>query len=177
MDSFSDVPKHLLARLFYCNPVCLLTSGSAAPNENAMTISWLTCADNSGTLLLSMNHKRSSHQNMREGAHFTLNIVNAAAAETLRRVGRSHGGNKGLQLDADGRWENEAVVAVARCVVARLEAEMVPGHSVLVAEIASAAIIRAEYWVDNKKLLAGEGMEPLLTFAGSGQFGGMHALK
>ncbi|KAI8614871.1 hypothetical protein BC830DRAFT_1169051 [Chytriomyces sp. MP71] len=50
-----NVPKHMLSRMLYANPVCILTVGG-----NAMTLTWLTCLDNHGHFLASLNAKRHS---------------------------------------------------------------------------------------------------------------------
>jgi hypothetical protein len=59
-----DVPKHLLSRLLYANPVCFLCTNnferssrsvsSSSTSTNLMTVSWLTPADNMGTFIMSL---------------------------------------------------------------------------------------------------------------------------
>ena len=39
------VPKHLVARLLYTNPVCFLSTATET-GRNVMTISWLTALSN-----------------------------------------------------------------------------------------------------------------------------------
>ncbi|KAI9015119.1 hypothetical protein BC832DRAFT_589575 [Gaertneriomyces semiglobifer] len=63
----TQVPKHLLSRLLYPNPVCLLSVVAAVPEaedpdhasrqweRNVMTISWLTPIDNHHTDLFVLN--------------------------------------------------------------------------------------------------------------------------
>ena len=59
MDSAISVPKHLLSRLLYPNPVCVLTARDAATgHRNAMVISWLTAVDNHGRFVCSVNEGR-----------------------------------------------------------------------------------------------------------------------
>eukprot|EP01062_Namystynia_karyoxenos_P042230 TRINITY_DN30819_c0_g1_i1.p2 TRINITY_DN30819_c0_g1~~TRINITY_DN30819_c0_g1_i1.p2 ORF type:complete len:304 (+),score=71.27 TRINITY_DN30819_c0_g1_i1:93-1004(+) len=59
------VPQRLAARVLYANPVCMLSAEAAAadgapPRQGLMTISWLTCIDNSGTVFLSLNEGRAT---------------------------------------------------------------------------------------------------------------------
>ncbi|KAI9101033.1 phosphatidylinositide phosphatase SAC1like protein putative [Phlyctochytrium arcticum] len=94
------IPTHLLSRLLYANPVCLLTTtaptgpaadqnesnanvtvkdaGSATPSDlctrNVMTISWLTPLDNRGHFICSMKSTRFSSSLLRKNPFFVLNI-------------------------------------------------------------------------------------------------------
>ncbi|KAI9333213.1 hypothetical protein DFJ73DRAFT_854721 [Zopfochytrium polystomum] len=59
LTAWIKVEKHLLARLLYPNPVCLLTSCSSdGASRNVMTISWLTPLDNHGHFVCSMKSTR-----------------------------------------------------------------------------------------------------------------------
>ena len=53
-----SVPKHLLSRLLYNNPVCLLTSTIPNGQSNIMTITWLTCLNNNVCFKLFILERR-----------------------------------------------------------------------------------------------------------------------
>ncbi|KAJ3025369.1 UNVERIFIED_CONTAM: hypothetical protein HDU68_007218 [Siphonaria sp. JEL0065] len=94
------VDKHMLSRLLYTNPVCLLTT-SFETSRNVMTISWLTPIDNNGHFMCSMNQNRFSatvlHQSNDSstispvGSRFVLNVPTADNAELVLKVGGCSG--------------------------------------------------------------------------------------
>ncbi|CAM9412028.1 unnamed protein product [Ectocarpus fasciculatus] len=84
----------LMSRLLYSNPVCLLTTGGAAAEEqcNVMVISWLTPVDNYGHIFLSMNVKRFTSQLLsHDGAVFVLNVPVAGMEGLITAVGKCSG--------------------------------------------------------------------------------------
>jgi len=88
--------KLLMARLLYPNPVCILTT-AATPDHaypNAMTISWLSCINNTGLVMLSMNQNRHTAARIVEGGQFVLNIPVAGMEELVLAIGSCHGGDK-----------------------------------------------------------------------------------
>ncbi|ORY48202.1 hypothetical protein BCR33DRAFT_60780 [Rhizoclosmatium globosum] len=94
------VEKHMLSRLLYANPVCLLTSSNSS-HRNVMTISWLTAIDNNGHFTCSMNANRysatmlesqsSEGQQGLVGSRFVLNVPSAEMQETVLAVGGCSG--------------------------------------------------------------------------------------
>ena len=100
----TDVPAHLLSRLLYTNPVCLLVAevpvdGEAAPPKprtarwTAMTISWLSALNNTGMCTLSMNERRftASLPAVQPGGAFTLSVPVAGMEPLVRQIGKSSG--------------------------------------------------------------------------------------
>ena len=113
---FELVPKHLLSRLLYSNPVCFLctndvdplSGSSSAPTTNIMTVSWITTIDNQGTFIMSLNANRHTVTNLfpesttrgkREGiAHenlskFTLSVAIHGHEDVLKQIGSISGGD------------------------------------------------------------------------------------
>ena len=85
------VPKGLLARLLYANPVCVLTA-SRAGRANAMTISWLTPTDNTGTFVCSMKQTRhTAALAAHPGQVFVLNVPVAGHEATVLAGGGCSG--------------------------------------------------------------------------------------
>jgi flavin reductase (DIM6/NTAB) family NADH-FMN oxidoreductase RutF len=91
MVEFITVEKHLLSRLLYSNPVCILGTVSSAGKPNAMTVSWLTCINNSGVIFLSINEKRHSASIIKETQRFSLGIAVDGMQSTLLEVGGKSG--------------------------------------------------------------------------------------
>ena len=94
-------PK-LKSRLLYANPVCLLTTwgfADGAWTRNAMTISWLTCMNNAGDVLLSLNTRRHSAAAVVSGRDFGLSIPTADLAALVLAVG-GRSGRKGPKFGA-----------------------------------------------------------------------------
>jgi flavin reductase (DIM6/NTAB) family NADH-FMN oxidoreductase RutF len=97
MEDFLRVPKHLLSRLLYAPPACILISiNEQSPAHgllNAMTISWMSCLDNHGNILLSINHTRHTLQNLRIGALFTLSPLAEGMESDALKIGSCSGAN------------------------------------------------------------------------------------
>lgn len=88
-----DVPKHLVNRILYTNPVCFLSVRDAATGrKNVMTISWLTPTDNHGGVFLSVNAKRHTATFLRKAsAVFCLSVATQGMEEMLLAVGGCSG--------------------------------------------------------------------------------------
>ncbi|KAJ3147447.1 hypothetical protein HDU86_007997 [Geranomyces michiganensis] len=111
MSTAVAVPKHMLSRLLYPNPVCLLTVAAAVPasnetedsgadaaaaaevawDRNVMTISWITATDNHGRFVCSINLNRRSCTLVRRAMAFVLNIAPASLQPLLLAVGSTSG--------------------------------------------------------------------------------------
>jgi flavin reductase (DIM6/NTAB) family NADH-FMN oxidoreductase RutF len=94
--TFLPVPRHLLARLLYCNPACALISRNlgSSGSFNAMTISWLTpVANDGGAFLLSMNTGRHTFQNLSAAplSLFTLSPAVEGMQQQLLAIGSCSG--------------------------------------------------------------------------------------
>ncbi|KAJ3210033.1 hypothetical protein HDU67_005716 [Dinochytrium kinnereticum] len=90
------VEKHLLSRLLYANPVCLLTVTAKDPtsdtiHQNVMTISWLTALDNMGHFMCSMKMTRHTYSLLKLTNTFTLNIPVAGMEDLILKIGGSSG--------------------------------------------------------------------------------------
>jgi flavin reductase (DIM6/NTAB) family NADH-FMN oxidoreductase RutF len=70
--AYVPVPRHLLTRPLFINPVCCLISENAPGSANVMTVSWLTPIDNHALFLLSLNAKRHTLANLRARPSFVL---------------------------------------------------------------------------------------------------------
>ena len=92
-DEALRIPSHLLSRLLYPNPVCLLSVKSAgAANRNAMVISWLTAIDNNGTFFCSLNLRRHTAKFVdKPGSIFVLNPAVQGMEPLLLKVGGCSG--------------------------------------------------------------------------------------
>ncbi|KAJ3238712.1 hypothetical protein HDU81_007292 [Chytriomyces hyalinus] len=106
-----QVPKPMLSRMLYANPVCLLTTTSAPatipspsseptlPETNVMTISWLTPIDNHGHFIASMNKGRYSAELLLSRIHgadysnafFTLSVPVHGSEQLVVDVGSCSG--------------------------------------------------------------------------------------
>lgn len=104
-----NVPKCLAARVLYSNPVCLLCTSSPETPErkrNVMTISWVTCVDNSGSFVCALNSSRSSavrlqreharvlaqtESDIEKGALFTLSVPTAGMERMILEIGSCSG--------------------------------------------------------------------------------------
>lgn len=101
------VPKHLLARLLFPNPACVLITanrdtGRALSAEdtidtrdfNAMCVTWLMPVDNNGSFMMSLNNLRHTVSNLLEGygdGFFTLSPSVAGMENLLLRLGSCSG--------------------------------------------------------------------------------------
>ena len=127
-------PK-LRSRLLYPNPVCFLTTSALAGDvwkKNVMTISWLTCLNNEGDVLLSLNTKRHSAAAVLSGRPFGLSVPTSDLASLVLKVGGCSGRSvdkfatvEGLDLcgnqpgrgdaavnNVDSLWAAAAVLAI-----------------------------------------------------------------
>ena len=95
-----QVPPHLLSRLVYTNPVCLLVAevpaaaaSSAATKHNVMTISWLSALNNTGMCTISMNARRftASLPCAQPGGVFTLSVPVRGMEQLLKAIGACTG--------------------------------------------------------------------------------------
>ncbi|KAI8825853.1 phosphatidylinositide phosphatase SAC1like protein putative [Fimicolochytrium jonesii] len=104
------VQKHMLSRLLYPNPVCLLTVSARVPLEatttettgeagdglgtwarNVMTISWLTAIDNQGHFVSSMNLNRHTWSLLQHTNTFVLNVPTLRSEELVLSIGSCSG--------------------------------------------------------------------------------------
>ncbi|KAH9260423.1 hypothetical protein BASA81_001593 [Batrachochytrium salamandrivorans] len=166
------------SRLLYTNPVCLLTTTTQPPDPklNCMVISWLTCSDNAGGIICSVNSKRHSALALQvPQAKFTLSIPTHPLEQMVLGFGSSSGrdGDKmaGVRtLPTVGEFppgiDHEHVVAVLGCQVHKLDADSVDGHLVLFARI-EFATVRQSHWREGKWLMGNPG---LLYFMGTKRF-------
>lgn len=86
-------PK-LRSRVLYPNPVCLLTTWGEVDKtwrKNAMTVSWLTCLNNDGDVLLSINARRHSVAAILSGRAFGLSVPTSDHAALVLKVGACSG--------------------------------------------------------------------------------------
>lgn len=90
-DDVVKLAKSDFARLLYPNPVCLLATVRDDGLANLMTISWLTCVENSGLVFLSVNAKRASASAILSTGKFTLSVATTGMESMLIRVGSCHG--------------------------------------------------------------------------------------
>ena len=101
------VPRHLLSRLLYPNPVCALTVRDAGDTgrRNVMIISWLTAIDNHGRFVCSLNEGRHTARFIEEEeAHFVLNPITLGMQELATAVG----GCSGAEVDKFARFSLRA---------------------------------------------------------------------
>ena len=182
---FTAVPKHLLTRLLFCNPCCGLVTRNADGTHNAMTVSWLTPADNHALFLLSLNAKRHTLVNLRERPGFTLSLwaegLEGLALACGGSSGAGGGGGESGKLKALGARlcavGEPALPAFAdapahlRCVFLRALGgdDAARGHVVLLCEVEEARV-NSTYWFEGKVFRAPAGAPRPLCFAGSGVF-------
>ncbi|KAI8916641.1 phosphatidylinositide phosphatase SAC1like protein putative [Powellomyces hirtus] len=97
------VEKHMLSRLLYPNPVCLLTvtgteelavGAEMAWKRSVMTISWLTAIDNHGRFVCSMNVGRHSYTILKYTNLFVLNVATAGMQSMVASIGSCSGKNQ-----------------------------------------------------------------------------------
>lgn len=164
------------SRLLYTNPVCLLTTVAPDLALNCMVLSWLTCSDNAGGIICSVNSKRHSALALQlPQAKFTLSIPTHSMEEMVlgfgSRSGRDGDKMSGVRtLPAVGEFppgiDHEHVVAVLGCQVRKLDVDSVEGHLVLFARI-ECATVRQSHWREGKWLVGNPG---LLYFMGTKRF-------
>lgn len=171
----------MISRLLYSNPVCILTTKDAT-KVNCMIISWLSCCDNAGGIIASVNKKRFSSIALQEpNAKFTLSIPTTGIEPLLLEIGSCTGAkvDKINELGLSTQrlpWEedfpdcihHENICAVLACEVLRIDTAGVAddGHIILFCKAKHAAV-RPSHW-QNNKLFVGE--PNTLSFMGSKQF-------
>ena len=77
----------LLSRLLYTSPCCILTSPTSS-----MTITWTTCSNNKGNIILCINRKRETLKGFKPHVKVGLSICNSIP--TLKHIGSSSGPEK-----------------------------------------------------------------------------------
>jgi len=150
------------ARLLYPNPVCLLGSANEVGVPNLMTISWLTCVDNDGTVFFSMNERRTSAENLLSSRRVCLSVAVDGMQSLLVAVGGCHGPSDqgipkpeslGVELCAPGwaaPWEADAGPPAAECAGAHLDLAVesmttAGGHHRVMARV-TGAWVRSWLW-------------------------------
>ncbi|KAJ3097505.1 hypothetical protein HK100_005343 [Physocladia obscura] len=131
-----QLDNHMLSRLLYANPVCLLTTSSIIlRRRNVMTISWLTAIDNHGHFICSMNANRTSAtilkaQNQHNtavgsaenastvGALFVLNVPTSDTTQLVASIGSTSGRSyyDGENASSDSVMDKFIDFAVAICL-------------------------------------------------------------
>jgi flavin reductase (DIM6/NTAB) family NADH-FMN oxidoreductase RutF len=152
-----------------------------------MIITWLSCADNSGGLILSVNRKRYSCQALTNQPHskFTLSIPTSGMEDLILNIGSCSGrdvdkfkqfnlDHTSLREDYPDAVSNEGIVAVLTCSVLRIDDQGVADkeHIVLFAK-ATHAVVKSTHWKLNKCF---SGTPSVLTFLGSKEFATMEHL-
>ena len=112
---FDLVPKHLLSRLLYSNPVCFLCTNDVQTlraSTNIMTVSWITPIDNKGTFVMSLNNSRHTVSNLFPesfprgvSSKFTLSLAVRGHEDVLKRIGSMSGKdatNRGKKAELAG---------------------------------------------------------------------------
>ena len=80
------------SRLLYASPVCFLTSRRPQKDgHNVMTISWLSCINNEGRVMLSMNKRRFSAECVEADPEFVLSIPCGGMEDLVLMVGKYSG--------------------------------------------------------------------------------------
>ena len=97
ISKFHIVERHLLSRLLYPNPVCILSTTSLEKKINVMVCSWLTPIDNMGRFFMSIKKTRHTAKILLEqSVHeriFGLNICNNKLQNLLLEIGSCSGKN------------------------------------------------------------------------------------
>jgi flavin reductase (DIM6/NTAB) family NADH-FMN oxidoreductase RutF len=81
------------SRLLYPNPVCFLATRNPDDGKpNVMVISWLSATNNEGRLMMSLNNRRNTAQNLTEnGQEFTLSVPVVGMEDLVIAVGSTSG--------------------------------------------------------------------------------------
>lgn len=190
-DAAVPVQPHLLSRLLYANPVCVLTTWGDGGARNAMVLTWMTAINNRGLFVASVKQSRHSATLIAATGRFALSVPVRGAEPLLLRVGSCSGRDTdkvaelGLRpcppgwrradgdapdaggADGGGAWCVEDCVAHMTCTV--LSTSEVDGHSVMTCRIDTGAVLSA-YW-GGKTFAPVDAAEPYLTFFGSQEFG------
>lgn len=186
------VPKHMLSRLLYTNPVCLLTTRDpASGRHNVMTTTWITAIDNRGHFIASVNERRHSASLLASNPHFCLSVPVRGQEELCIAIGSFSGADmdkftalqsRGMHLSlcAPG-WGDlddapdvvgavEDTVAHMQCVVE--ESRPAHGHLLLTCAIKKGFVLQS-YW-NGKNFIpqsdAASPPEPYMSFLGTKEF-------
>jgi flavin reductase (DIM6/NTAB) family NADH-FMN oxidoreductase RutF len=121
--------KRDFSRLLYANPVCFLVTrrpDGAGSGLNAMTISWLTCVNNSGTFAFSLHTRRFTAACLLACPEFVLSVPCRGMEPLVLAVGQASGrrGDKFEQLASEGLAIDVSAVAFAE--VDKVEQDAVP---------------------------------------------------
>lgn len=188
------VPKGMLSRLLYANPVCVLATTYRKDGlecSNLMTISWLTCTDNHGHFMLSMNKNRFTHEILQSQDMFVLNVMSLKHKDRLLQIGGCSGRNCTpdkptqlsiemctVRLQSSKSGDDVALLGLTDCVshivcriAERLERQ---GHTIMFCTM-EMAIVDSRYWTD-KQLIAPRDLPPLLSFLGTKMFASINQL-
>lgn len=163
---------HVAARLLYPNPVCLLGTVSPEGVPNFMTVSWLTCIDNDGSVFLSVNERRCSAANLLASRRLSLSVAVDGMQSLLVAVGSCHGPQDGAPKSEAlgiecclpgwmGEWAADsgppaAVCGAAHLVVDVAAVDTLAGHHRITGTI-SGAWVRRSMWAGRTYAIAGEG--------------------
>ncbi|KAJ3335263.1 hypothetical protein HDU91_002260 [Kappamyces sp. JEL0680] len=142
-----------------------------------MIVSWLSCLDNQGRFIMSINEKRWTAQRLLSGVCFQLDIATAGMEELLVRIGSCSGSlvdkMQFVPMAAvethDSLWQGvQGCVGHLKCRV--LEVLPRHGHRLLVCQIEE-ALVDSRYW-DGKRLVASAQAKcpGLLSFCGTKTF-------
>ncbi|EKX41623.1 hypothetical protein GUITHDRAFT_61824, partial [Guillardia theta CCMP2712] len=91
---------HMLSRLLYPNPVCILSvccqrtsseQQASQQDRNVMVLSWLTATDNYGSFICSVKRSRHSLSLMLTSRKFVLGVPVHGMEEVLRQMGGESG--------------------------------------------------------------------------------------
>lgn len=185
-----EVPPHLLSRLLYANPVCLMTSWGEGGKRNVMVITWITPINNRGLFVASVKASRHSAGLVTAAGAFALSVPVRGMEPLLLRVGSCSGRDTDKLAEIDGLdacrvgWareedardggEEEAAFAVDACVAhlecAVLSREEVDAHHIMTCRVTRGFVLK-RYWSGKTFAPRVPGAEPFLSFFGSAQFG------
>ena len=188
------IPKNLLSRLLYVNPVCaLVTKNCEAENGfNVMTISWISPVDNHGLFTMSINKGRHTLMNLLPGTFFSISPFTEESIGVALLVGGSSGaGILGGKLEALGISVSPCGGASSACdfpalngapahlfcrVVSLLSPSddvggeaVLKGHTILLCT-SETGWVDPSYWREGKLFSPSLGKPRLVGFLGSKKF-------
>jgi len=164
------------------------TTTSESQGLNAMVITWLTCADNNGGIIASVNRRRHSALALqRPDSRFTLSVPTVGMEDLVVSVGSCSGRNvdkfqvlnlrsQQLPIKVCGDKavpcvDHASIVAVMDCTVVRIGDAVEKDHMTVFARIVH-AFVKKSHW-DGKCF---HGDPPILSFLGSKRFATCNAL-
>jgi len=101
MSNVVIVPLHLVCRLLYTNPVCLLSVVDLPQRKaNVMTVSWLSPINNKGGFVMSLHKKRYTAHLLKTDGLFVLSVPVKGMEELVLSIGGISGSetNKFIQF-------------------------------------------------------------------------------